>query len=126
MKKTIDFLNLVKLDPNNNEELNKRNDMYRAVRREKDFDTIWAIHGVVDLNSRALEGEHNIYFMGRFNPADSKAETRNVTVNNPTWLDLWRVANALICEREEEYRTDLYIEKFEPDSDGDLELRYGS
>ncbi|WP_143279555.1 hypothetical protein [Burkholderia cenocepacia] len=125
MKNKPEFLNLVPYN-SNKAEFDKRNDHYKATRKAEGFHAIWSIYEVADLHSQALHGEFQVYFLGRFNHADDKKEVRKIAVSNPTWLDLWRVANELICEREAEYRTDLYVEGFEPDTDGDLEIQYGS
>ena len=130
MKEEIQFLNLVPYpkyeSDGENLEWNKRDDYYREIRKEKNFHTIWSIYEVKNMNLPAFNGECLVYFMGRFNLKFSKQEVEKVSVKNPTWLDLWTIADSLIRKSESEHRTDLYIEEFEHDEDGDLNIIYGS
>ncbi|MGU4699053.1 hypothetical protein K6L09_20520 [Burkholderia cepacia] len=123
MTQALEFLNL---KPYNQEEWEKRNTHWSQVRNALDLQAIWSIYEVENIHAPAIEGQHTVYFMGRFNPAESKDEARKISLSNPTWLDLWKAADELIREREAGGRTDLYVEGFEPDSAGHLEIKYGS
>lgn len=120
------FLNLSDVSKFNDEQQEKQIDIVEALRKEHCIVSIFSIFEVLDFKKLAFEGKRRVYFLGRFNHTDSKEEAANEVVESPTWLELWKVADRLIRKQEEEYRTDLYVEDFEVDEDGDLQLGYGS
>ena len=121
-----EFLNLVDRTNESEEESDRREVEWRKIREMHEFASIFSIDEVADLYRPALVGSYKVYFMGRYNRAENKAFAPVKAVTDPTWLDLWRAADFLISKQEAGYRTDLYVEKFIFDEDGDLEVRYGS
>lgn len=120
------FLNLSDVSSFNDEQQEQQYEVIDALSKAHGLVSIFSIYEVLDFDKLAFEGKRKVYFMGRFNHVDDKNESANEIVNNPTWLDLWKAADRLICKQEQDYRTDLYIEDFEVDEYGDLRLCYGS
>lgn len=120
------FLNLTSKTAYNKLDLSDYYDRIESFRAQYGLATTFDVLGVTDLLSPALEGTYKLYFMGRFNRASTKADAPTGTVTDPSWLDLWCLADELIVRQESGHRTHLYVEAFEEDEEGDLRVVFGS
>ncbi|SAL79954.1 hypothetical protein AWB71_06014 [Caballeronia peredens] len=120
------FLNLISKSAFAKTDQTQLHDTVESLRTEHGFATTFDVTGVTDLFQPALDGTYKVYFMGRLNRASSKTEAPSETVTNPTWLDLWRIADRLIVRQESGHRTHLYVEDFQEDEEGNLRVCYGS
>lgn len=106
------------------DEIIRKIDFYKEIQKEFRFTSEWSIFEInckEDFDKVAFHGIFEVVYLlhsGRPNLKPS------VSVNNPTWMDLWKAADQLIQESGDS--SHIYIEKFVPRAGATLELVTGS